>query len=196
MMEGRGQLARRILREHRRWILALGVLVTVNLVALVAGVLPMSGSVRAAEVRARTAAQDADAAVKELKSAAAARDGRDTATKELAQFYQEVLPADVAAARRLLQLQLAQLARKHDVTFTRSAVAPEILKDSNLGRLQATVELVGRYRDVRQFLFELETADDFVVVDKVVLAEGDDESAPLDLTLVVSTYFTAAPSGS
>ena len=52
-------------------------------------------------------------------------------------------------------------------------------------------ELVGRYRDVRQFLYELETASDFVIVDSIVLAEGDDAAAPLNLTMVVSTYFSA-----
>jgi Type II secretion system (T2SS), protein M subtype b len=104
-----------------------------------------------------------------------------------------VLPANVAAARRLLQLRVAQLARAHEVTFSRSAAAPENIRGSDLARLQATIELVGRYRDVRDFLYELETADDFVVVDSIVLAEGEDPAAPLDLTLVVSTYFKAIP---
>jgi Tfp pilus assembly protein PilO len=72
-------------------------------------------------------------------------------------------------------------------------VTPEKIKDSTLARLQASIELVGRYDDVRDFLYELETAEDFVVVDSIVLSEGEDTSAPLDFTLVVSTYYRATP---
>ncbi len=193
MIEARGVLARRVLREHRAWVWPLVVLMAVNGVALVAGVLPMSSSVRSSEVRASSAAADAAAAAKELKEATAARDGRDTATRELKAFYGDVLPRDVAAARRLLQLRVAQLARAHDVTFSRSVATPETIRGSDLSRLQASISLVGRYRDVRDFLYELETAKDFVVVDSIVLGEGEDQAAPLDLTLIVSTYFKARP---
>ncbi len=193
MSETRAVILRRILREHRAWIWPLAVLLAVNVVAVAAGVLPMSRSVRSADVRAKAAAADAAAAATELAAATTARDGRDTATRELAVFYRDVLPADVAGARRLLQLRVAQLARAHDVTFARSVATPEHIKGSDLDRLHASVELVGRYRDVRDFLYALETADDFVVVDSIVLAEGEDISAPLDLTLVVSTYYKAAP---
>lgn len=193
MTESRGVILRRVLREHRAWIWPLAVLLAVNAVALVAGVLPMSGSVRSADVRAAAATLDADAAAAELTAATTARDGRDTATRELSVFYRDVLPEDIAAARRLLQLRVAQLARTHQITFTRSVVAPENLKGSALARLQASIELVGRYDDVRDFLYELETADGFVVVDSIVLSEGDDTSAPLDFTLVVSTYYKATP---
>lgn len=191
MSEARGVIVRRVLREHRAWIWPLAVLLAVNVVAVVAGVVPMSRSVRSAETRATAAAADAAAADTELKAATLARDGRDTATRELDLFYRDVLPADVAAARRLLQLHVAQLARTHEVTFTRSVATPEHIRGSALSRLQANITMVGRYRDVRAFLYELETASDFVVVDSIVLAEGEDSSAPLDLTLVVSTYYKA-----
>ena len=193
MIEARGVLMRRLLREHRAWVWPLVVLLGVNTVALVAGVVPMSRSVRSSEVRASSAAADAEVAAKELEEAAAARDGRDTATRELSAFYDDVLPRDVAAARRLLQLRVAQLARAHGVTFFRSAASPDKMRDSDLSRLQASISLVGRYRDVRDFLYELETAEDFVVVDSIVLAEGQDATGPLDLTLTVSTYFKAIP---
>jgi hypothetical protein len=164
----------------------------VNVLALIGGVLPMSRSVAASEQRASEAADDAAAAAAELAAAKATRDGRDAATRELGVFYQDVLPDHVAQARRLLQLKIAQLARAHDVTFARSVATPESIRDSDLARLKATIDLVGRYRDVRQFLYELETSTDFVVVDAIQLSEGEDLAGPLDLTLEVSTYFKAA----
>lgn len=193
MTESRGGIMRRVLREHRAWIWPLALLLAINVVAVVAGVLPMSRSVRSADSRAAAATVDADAAAAELKAATAARDGRDTATRELRVFYRDVLPGDIAAARRLLQLRVAQLARTHQITLTRSVATPDTIKGSALARLQASIELVGRYDDVRDFLYELETADDFVVVDSIVLSEGEETSAPLDFTLVVSTYYQATP---
>lgn len=191
MNDGRGSLVRRIVREHRAWIWPLAILAGANVLALVVGVLPMSRAVSGWEQRAQSAASDATAAAAELASATSTRDGRDNATRELAVFYRDVLPAHVAEARRLLQLKIAQLARAHDITFARSVASPETIRGSDLGRLKATIDLVGRYRDVRQFLYELETASDFVVVDTIQLSEGEDHSGPLDLTLEVSTYYKA-----
>ena len=193
MSDSRGALVRRVLHEHRRWIWPLGVLLGVNALAVVLGVLPMSRAVASAEQRAAAATADARVAASELADASAARDGRDTATRELASIRTEVLPKSVGDARRLLQLKVAQLARTHDITFARSIATPEGIRGSQLGRLQATIELVGRYRDVRQFLYELETSKDFVIIDSIVLSEGEDASSPLNLTLSLSTYFLAAP---
>ncbi len=183
MSVSRGVLLRRVLREHRAWIWPLAVLLGLNTLAMLLGILPMSRAVASSETRAVAASADAADAATELAAAKAARAGRDNATRELAIFHSEVLPAGVADARRLLQLRIAQLAREHDVTFARSIATPEAIRGSQLARLQASIELVGRYRDVRQFLYELETATDFVIVDSIVLAEGEDTNAPLNLTL-------------
>lgn len=191
MSVSRGTLIARVLREHRAWIWPLAVLAGLNVLAVALGILPMSRSVSAAEARATAASADAAAASTEVAAARATRDGRDTATRELRVFHAEVLPTGVGEARRLLQLKVAQLARAHNVTFARSIASPETIRDSQLSRLQASIELVGRYRDVRQFLYELETSTAFVIVDSIVLSEGEETTAPLNLTLAISTYFRA-----
>jgi hypothetical protein len=196
MTQTRGTLVRRVLAEHRTWIWPLGLLLAANLAALVLAIVPMSRSVDATEGRARQATAEAAAAAAELKAVSATRDGRDAAARELAIFYRDVLPADVSAARRLLQLRVSQLARTHNVTFTRALATPEFIRDSALGRLRGTAELSGRYADVRAFLYALETAKDFVVVDSIVLAEGEESAAPLNLTLNISTYYRIAANGS
>ena len=70
-------------------------------------------------------------------------------------------PADVSAARRLLQLRLAQLARDNRVAFARSAATPEAIRDSALARLRVSAELSGRYDDIRKFIYALETVHRF-----------------------------------
>ncbi|MGE0122999.1 MAG: GspMb/PilO family protein [Vicinamibacterales bacterium] len=191
MTQSRTALARRVVAEHRAWLWPLGLLVVANLLALGLAVVPMSRSVEAAEARAQQATVEARDAAAALKAATATRDGRDAAARELAVFYRDVLPTDVSAARRLLQLRLAQLARQHDVTFARANATPESIRGSSLARLRVQAELVGRYDDVRAFLYALETAGDFVIVDSIVLTEGEGPSSPLNLTLNVSTYYRA-----
>jgi hypothetical protein len=195
MTQTRGTLVRRVLAEHRTWIWPLGLLLAANLAAVVLAIVPMSRSVAATEVRARQATAEAAAAAAELTAVSATRDGRDAAARELAVFYRDVLPTDVSAARRLLQLRVSQLARTHNVAFTRALATPELIRDSALGRLRGTAELSGSYADVRAFLYALETARDFVVVDSIVLGEGAETSAPLNLTLNISTYYRIAPNG-
>jgi hypothetical protein len=172
----------------------LAVLIAGNLVAVLLGVVPLSASVAAAEQRAQQAARDATAAAQELREVTAARDGRDAAARDLEIFYRDVLPADVGAARRVLQLRVAQLARTHKVEFARSIASPESVRGSELSRLQVSAELVGTYRDIRAFLYDLETSKDFVIIDSIVLGEGEDAQAPLNLTLHVSTSFKGGAS--
>lgn len=188
-MTSSSALSARIVAEHKAWLWILGILFAVNVVAVAVGVLPLSRSVAAEEQRAQTAASDAAAAQAELRDVAAARDGRDAAARDLAVFYKDVLPADVGAARRVLQLRVAQLARQHQVTFARSVASPETVRGSELSRLRVSADLVGRYRDIRAFLYDLETSDDFVIIDSIVLGEGDEPSSPLNLTLQVSTSY-------
>ena len=69
---------------------------------------------------------------------------------------------------------------------------PTSIRDSSLARLHVRAELAGDYDDIRAFLYALETANEFVIVDSIVLGEGDDASAPLNLTLNVSTYYRTA----
>lgn len=186
-------LVRRILAEHRPWVWPLGLLLAINVATLLLAVLPMSQSVRGAEGRARAASAEAAAAAAELKAVTATRDGRDGAARELAVFYRDVLPPDLAAARRLLQLRIAQLARTHNVTFARASASPDVIRDSSLTRLQVTAELAGRYDDVRAFLYAIETAKDFVVVESIALGEDRDVGGELNLSLTASTFFRTAP---
>ena len=93
------------------------------------------------------------------------------------------------AARRLLQLRVAQLARTHDVTFARSVATPESIREQRAGAAAGDHRAGRTLRATSaQFLYELETAKDFVIVDSIVLGEGDESSAPLNLTLNISTY--------
>jgi hypothetical protein len=182
----------RVLADQRRWLLPVGAVLAINLVVLFAVVLPMRRSVETGTEQANASVQALNDAIAELKDAEATRDGQVDASKDLDRFYGEVLPADFAAARRLTQLKLAQMARAHEVRYQRGAATPESLRDSTLERLRTDISLEGDWNDIRQLIYEIETGPDFMVIDNVSLAEGESATAPLSLTLEISTYYQVA----
>ena len=183
----------RVVSDHRRVLVPLGAVLVINLVVLIAVVLPLRRSVQSGDVRARTSATALAEAAADFKVAEATREGQGQATKDLARFYKEVLPADVSAARRLTSLKLGQMVRRHDVNFNRSASNPETARESELERLKITYALSGNWEDIRMLIHDIETGPDFVVIDNVVLQEGSDAAAPLSLTLDLSTYYRVGP---
>jgi hypothetical protein len=178
----------RVVREHRAALLPLGVVLALNLVVLIIVVLPLSRSVTSSEQRAQAAEQEQAAAAAEFRRAEALREGKARATRDLDTFYREVLPSNLTVARRLfakLQIQ----AREHDVHFQSGTADEEELRESNLRRLTGQTVLSGDYDDIRALIYDLETSPDFLVIDRVVLAEGEDTNAPLSVTMGVSTYY-------
>jgi hypothetical protein len=182
----------RVVRDYRGWIVVLVVGLAANLVTLTLFVLPLAASADATSARATRAVETREEARADLRAAEQTRDGSAQAARDLDRFYTEILPADVGEARRLTHLKLSQMARERNVRFQRSAASPEELRDSTLERLRVQYALAGDYDDIRALIYDIETAPDFLVIENVFLSEGDDEQAPLTLTLDLSTYYRAA----
>ena len=186
-------LARRVLREHRRLVLSLTITLIANLIVYGFVVRPLSNRVANIAERDAAADQALGAARAEHAAATGTLTGKDRASQELARFYNDLLPRDLAAARRLTHVRVPQIARQFSVEFFSASVSPPAkAKESSLVRYSSKVELAGRYRDVRAFIHQLETAPEFVVIDDVSLSEEDTEGGLLLLTLQLSTYYVAA----
>ena len=188
-------LVRRIGREHRRLLAPLLIALVVNIVAYAFLVYPLSQAVGSIEQREVAATRELETARKEYAAADGTLTGKDRAAQELERFYTEVLPRDLSSARRLTHLRLPTLARQLGLVYDNARSSePDRENDSVLTRFRTTAELAGRYGDIRTFIHQLETAPEFVVIDTVQLAEEDEESGFLNLTLELSTYYrTAAP---
>jgi Tfp pilus assembly protein PilO len=181
----------RVVREHRTALLPLLVVLVANLIALAAVVYPLGQRVASNEQRAQTAERQQMLAAAEYRRAETLREAQAQATKDLEKFYAEVLPAGVGAARRILQLRLQQMAREHGVLYQGGGTNEEEIRESSLLRLTMSVRLAGEYDDIRGFLYDLERSNDFVVVDNIRLAEGNEPDSPLTVFLQVSTYYRA-----
>jgi Type II secretion system (T2SS), protein M subtype b len=188
-------LARRVLRENRRYLWPLVGALLINVVIYGLVVYPLGVKSATAVDRAAAAAGVREAAQRDMAAAAALVAGKTAAEKELATFYQKVLPPTLDAARRMTYAKLPALARKANVKFDeRRSDIDQQQKNSRLGRLQTRIVLEGDYESLRQLLYELETTPEFLIVDDVSVTQPD-ANKPLTLTLNVSTYYRLAANG-
>ena len=182
-------LLRRAAAEHRRLLVVLALAAVANVLVYALLVYPLSERVANVEERDQAAEQALAQARIEHTRASGTLTGKDRASAELATFYSDVLPQDLAGARRLTYLRLARLARDLALQYERSSYAPGIEPGSTLTRLEIRLILSGTYVDVRDFMYEIEAAPEFVVIDNVQLAEGGDGDGSLVVTLDLSTYY-------
>ena len=182
-------LLRRAAAEHRRLLVALAVVCAANVLAYTLLVYPSSQRVANVEQRDQAAEQALAQARAEYARASGTLTGKARATAELATFYGEVLPQDLAGARRLTYLRLARLARDSNLQYERASYDPAVETGSTLTRLQIQMVLSGTYADMRSFMYQLETAPEFVVIDNVQLEEDNSEDDSLVVTLDLSTYY-------
>lgn len=182
---------RRIARDKRAVLLPLLLLALANLAAYLLAVAPLRASVASGEQRRQAAANEVATATAQFEQARATVEGRGQASGRLDRFYRDVLPADQTAARRLTYFDLARMATSAGLRVTRRGQALEQEKGSSLRRLDTSMVLEGRYRNVREFLHEVEAAEEFVVINEIALASARDDSDDLVLTLSLSTYFQA-----
>jgi Type II secretion system (T2SS), protein M subtype b len=188
-------LGRRVVRENRRYLWPLVAALLINVVIYGLVVYPLGVKSATAVDRAAAAAGVREAAERDMAAAAALVAGKTTAEKELATFYQKVLPPTLDAARRMTYAKLPALARKANVKFDeRRSDIDQQQKNSRLGRLQTRIVLEGDYKSLRQLLYELETTPEFLIVDDVSVTQPD-ANKPLTLTLNVSTYYRLAANG-
>jgi hypothetical protein len=186
-------LVQRVVAENRQPIIWLAAALLLNVLVYTFGVYPLGQRVANVSGRNDAAARALAAARLEHQQASGALTGKDQAVSKLARFYTEVLPHDLASARQLTHLRLAQLARMHDLRYGRAQSEPVLNKDSKLTQLKVEMTLGGSYAGVRGFLHSLETAPQFVVIDNVALAESTEADDRVELTLALSTYYRSAP---
>ena len=188
-------LVKRILVEKRSLIVGLGLAMAVNAAMYGLVVRPLWVRSTGAARRAEAAGLALQTAERSLAAANALVEGKAQADEDLSTFYDKVLPAGLSAARRLTYATLPALARRANVRYLQSQTSIDAtLKSQRLGHLRIQMALQGEWDDVRRFIYELEAAPSFVIIDDVTLAQTD-PGEPLTLTLDLSTYYRLGTNG-
>jgi type IV pilus assembly protein PilO len=187
----------RVLREKRHLVFPLALLAIANVALFAVVVFPLQRQVANAEIEARAQHEHLNAARFDLKNAKATVTSQAQANSALQKFYKDVLPSDQGVARRLTYTRLAQLARQANVKLERGTNAVSQEKGSSLSKLTTTYTLTGDYRDVRRFIYSLETAPEFIVLENVGLTASGDQAPTrgLAMSLDIATYFRSGNDG-
>jgi hypothetical protein len=183
-------LMRRAMVEHRRLALGLASALVVNVLVYALIVAPLAERVANIEQRDLQAEQALASARLDHARASGTLAGKDRAAAELATFYADVLPQDEAGARRLTYLRVRRLAEDSGLGFQSGLTELQLQPGRTLRRLRSQVTLSGSWNDVRAFVYQLETAPEFVVIDNVELIEAQ-AGENLVVTVDLSTYFRA-----
>jgi hypothetical protein len=188
-------LWRRILVEKRAAIIPLVLGVVGNLLAYALWVYPLGVKQAGAVDRAAAAARSLKAAEADYNAAKALVAGKARAEEALSTFYDKVLPADMGSALRLTYTTLPEMARKANVKFLgRKIDTDQPKKDARLGVLRTHTQWTCDYDSFRRFIFEVESAPAFVIIDEVAIAQQD-PAKPLAVTLSLSTYYRLGANG-
>lgn len=185
-------LLTRILHEKRTPITVVAIILAIDVV-LVFAVYSWSTRASLAETRAAQAMEQRVQAQVTHAAVSATSANKTNADSELQGFYTEMLPSGLAGARIISSPFLVKLAEDTNLVLERRTSVPEKERESLLARLRTTMVLAGEYEDIRQFIYELETAPGFILIEEVALSQGDESEEAVVLTLGVSTYYWAGP---
>jgi Tfp pilus assembly protein PilO len=184
----------RIYAERRAVVLPVLLLLIANLAVLAIGVWPLQRSVGAAADEEFQALLDLEQARREDRDARMAETRKQEVDVELRKFYKDILPRDLASAQVVTQLWLAQVAKQNGVVFQQGTHRHAEVRDSQLIKVTSEATLLGTYRDIRRFLFAVESAPEFVIVEEAQL--GDTSAGPaqnptgeLEIAIKAATYF-------
>lgn len=183
---------RRVFDERRQVLLPLLIAVVVNIAVLLLAVIPLQTAVASAQERAVDAMRELGDARRLDRQLTQAKTSKTQADSELQKFYGEVLPRDLATAESTTNVWLTQAAEEAGLVFKGSHFDWDEIRDSRLSRAFSRVTLEGRYANIRRFLYSMETAKEFIVVERVELAQQGDQptaNGMLEVSLLVSTYF-------
>ena len=183
-------LTQRIFRERQRVVLpVLGFLVA-NLAVLVFVVWPLQQEVDGAESSRLEALMRLNSARQAEQAASSMHTSRERAEAELKSFYNEVLPADFNRATNLTTFWLKNVADRSNIKFKAGSWEPKPVRDSQLVKVTGTVTLLGDYNNIQKFLYEIETAEQFIIIEDVALSQPNATGeGAIELALSVSTFF-------
>jgi len=188
-------LWKRVLTEKRALIVPLVLGLLGNIAAYGLWVYPLGVKSAGAADRAAAAARSLQLAERELAGARELVTGKSRADQELTTFFEKVLAPSLPAARDLTYATLPSLAKKSNVRLLdRRFEVEKPEKNARLGLLKVHTAWQCDYESFRQFIYALESAPPFVIIDDVSLAQND-PSKPLMLVIELSTYYRLGANG-
>ena len=135
----------------------------------------------------RTALEEREAQVTDLETYLAAL---NQAQEDLVRLRQDIL-ATKNSRLVPVQIELERIAGQFQINVNQATTENEALPEEGLERFAMVVPLEGGYQNLRSFVQAVEASDQFLVIEKVALARGQEGGVILELNITVATYFDA-----
>ena len=182
---------RRAVTDKRRILMPLAIGIIANVVLYAVVVFPLGHQVVSTEREERDTREQLVKARQDYNSAKATVTGKQQADSALQKFYKDTLPGDPSVARRLTFTKLAELAKQANVKLEHGTNDVTREKGSSLSKLTTRYTLTGNYPDVRRFIYSLETAPEFMILENIGLSSSSDQQTAraVAMTLDIATYF-------
>jgi len=121
--------------------------------------------------------------------------GVQQAQNDLRVFREQVLST---RGKRMVavQAELAHLAEQFSIDLDAVTYENKDLREEELDRFAMVVPLEGGYANLRRFLEAVENSDEFLVVERVAIGEGQEGGVLLQLDITLATYFNPPPAES
>ena len=114
----------------------------------------------------------------------------ETEKQKVDTFYNDLL-GDKENRMVRIQREVRKIAAGLGMDPESISYQPEFLDKVGLVRFTVNVPLVGDYRNLRQFITRIENSENFLMIDSVTLGGSKDGGALLDLSIQLSTFFSA-----
>jgi hypothetical protein len=185
-------LWRRILVERRSVVLPLAVLLAANVVVLMAVVLPLRQSVAGATDAKFTSSTNLSNARKDLAEAEKTAQSKKQATEGLQKFYDQVLSSNYQTAMHSVSFWSGDAARGLGLTpIAIETSHPTEIRDSRLMQVTSRFTLRGPYSAIRKFVYTVEASEQFLVIDRIKLAQpgAQQNSQNLEFEVTITSFY-------
>ena len=182
-------LIRRILIEKRLPITVVAGAIALDVGLYVFAVYPWTIKVANAEQRATSAARALVSVQQNYVTILATAETKEQVHAELHDFYVNVLPRDLPAARSITYQRLSELAADYMLVLERRRSVSQQDDGTGLTKLRTTMLLAGEYQNIRDFIYALETSPEFIIIEEVALSRKGEGALLLTLTLGISTFY-------
>ena len=88
---------------------------------------------------------------------------------------------------------LAERARAHDIKMERVEYNSTKTREENLDLYVTNLPLVGRYRDIRSLIHDIEASDMFLIITELSMEDDSAGVGAVRMQLSLATYFEAEP---
>jgi Tfp pilus assembly protein PilO len=182
-------LIRRILIEKRIPIAIVAGAIGLDVALYVFAIYPWTIKVTNADQRAESAERALVSIQQNYVAALKTTETKEKADAKLHDFYVNILPRDHAAARSITLQRLSELSADADLMLDRRTSVSQNGDGTALTTLRTTMLLTGEYQNIRDFIYSLETAREFIIIEQVSLSKKTEGALLLTLTLEISTYY-------